>query len=227
VAVALVTVAPGSGQLAELSVGLAAVFLLSLVFPLGEGDRHFSSASGLVALYLAGACDSPLCGVLLTLGAAAGAVYILAKNIAYPRIARAGRGVVVTETVRRACCLIRQRQQIYGRRPLVLVHPQGLSYQVMYFAGARVVLGSGGSGTGLTYNRELRARLSEGGVEGLTPEETPDMVLTVGPDQNLGPNGAPLVGESWDEVFSSDGVRVWERAAFQSDAETLIASAAG
>lgn len=98
-----------------------------------------------------------------------------AKLLMYPRLAERGAATTVLPCLRQACD--RFKALTKGPNALALVWPLSLSYQVMYFARARVVLGSGGTGSGLVYNVGLRQRIQVHGLDALQGDEFPDFLF--------------------------------------------------
>lgn len=198
VGVAALTAGMPAGRPGVMLLWIGALLLLGAFWPFGEGDRHLANASGPVALFLGGASHSALSGAVLALTASAGLALIGLKLLLYPRMARGGVNTVVTRALREGCEQIRARRR-GGERPLIAVWPQQLSYQVMYFADARVVLASGGTGSGLAYNKRLEARVSREGLGSLSGEEQPEFLLRVGSEMRI-PEG------NWEPIYRRDGV---------------------
>ncbi|MGI8827575.1 MAG: hypothetical protein ACR2JC_18485 [Chloroflexota bacterium] len=195
----------------------SALLIVAVVFPFGEGDRHFASASSSVALFLAGTATTPLGMSALACTVTLGFAVILMKNLVYPRLAAGGSSTIVTQTLRDACDQIRWAWRLPGR-PLVLVWPQSLSYQVMYFANARVHVASGGTGSGLRYNRQFEARLIRDGLVGLRQDEQPDFLLAVGSASNT----MEVPDMLWTRVFQRDDVTAYRRNEPRSPNEATV-----
>jgi len=85
----------------------------------------------------------------------------------------------------------------------------------MYFADARVVLASGGTGAGLAYNWDLSARLRQSGLDGLTQEEQPDVVIF------LDSVRIELPHAQWQLLFQRGGVSIYRRASTGHQAQGL------
>jgi hypothetical protein len=135
-----------------------------------------------------------------------------AKMYAYPRLAARGAGTLVMPTLREGCAVVRAVYQ-HADRPLILVLPQSLSYQVMYFADARVVLASGGTGAGLAYNWDLSARLGQFGLNGLRDEEQPDVVMF------LDSVRIELPHAQWQLLFQRGGLSIYWRVGMSIQAQ--------
>lgn len=190
------------------------LLLLALLWPFGEGDRHFANASSSVALLIGGSGAGLNDWVFVVIGLVGGLMLIGAKLYAYPRLAARGVGTLVMPTLRAGCAVVRAVYQ-HADRPLILVLPQSLSYQVMYFADARVVLASGGTGAGLAYNWNLSARLRQSGLNGLTQEEQPDVVIF------LDIVRIELPQAQWQLLFQRGGVSIYRRASTGLQAQGL------
>ncbi|MFN8476918.1 MAG: hypothetical protein U0074_03700 [Kouleothrix sp.] len=188
------------------------LLLLAQLWPFGEGDRHFANASSSVALLIGGSGAGGYAWVLAALGMACGIMLIGAKLYAYPRLAARGAGTLVMPTLREGCAVVRAVYQ-HADRPLILVLPQSLSYQVMYFADARVVLASGGTGAGLAYNWDLSARLGQFGLNGLRDEEQPDVVMF------LDSVRIELPHAQWQLLFQRGGLSIYWRVGMSIQAQ--------
>ena len=181
-----------------------ALLVTAAVWPFGEGDRHFANASSPVAILVSLGQWDGATGAVPALTIAVGLGIIAAKLAVYPRLAKRGTNTIVTAALRRACRSIRASWN-RPTRPLVLTWPQSLSYQVMYFAQARGVLASGGTGSGLAFNRALETRLREGGLSALSRSEVPDFLIC------LDRAGMSDADTPWAKIFERDGVRVYQR----------------
>jgi hypothetical protein len=187
-----------------LQIWIVALFALAILWPFGEGDRHFANASSSVALLIGYASNNFINNLFVAIIIIIGFALIIIKNLLYPRFAAQGTGTIVVESLREGCTKI--RASCSGLcRPLVLALPQSLSYQVMYFADARVVLASGGTGSGLAYNWQLRRRIQKDGLHGLSDNEQPDYLVCFESVSIETPE------QDWQCMFQRAGLMIYRR----------------
>lgn len=191
---------------AVLALATVVIWVVAISWPYGEGDRHFANASTLTALTASLGVWSGGSSTLLAATVAAGTIIITTKLASYPELAKRGASTVVTAPIREACAMIRA-ETVAPTQPLVLTCPQSLSYQVMFFAHARGVVASGGTGTGLAYNVGLEIRLQQSGIPGLLDSEAPDYVVCL--DRHR-PSG---LERGFIQIFDSGGTEVYRRSA--------------
>jgi hypothetical protein len=185
---------------------IVALFILAQFWPFGEGDRHFANASSSIALLIGSSSTNTAEQLLLAAIIISGFALISAKIYFYPRLAARGAGTISSATLRDGCAAIRiAHQHERTTRPLILVLPQSLSYQVMYFADARVVLASGGTGAGLAYNWRLAKRIHQDGMASLAKYEQPDFVVL------LNTAGINIPEADWQPIFKRSGFSIYQR----------------
>lgn len=181
---------------------ILSIAALSLAWPFGEGDRHFSIASSVLAVFLGISPMNMIATNIALLSIIGGAIVILIKIGRYPKSARMGAGTIVDNQIRLAYDHIRQNWS-NTRKPLILFVPPSLSYQGMYFADAQGFLGSGGTGRGLAFNKSLQESIRSQGLGAVLQYGTPDFIVsTVKAAHNVPDYG-------WHLVYSSDSSMVF------------------